>query len=330
MEKAKFTIGVDVSRNTLDIYCIEVKRHIQISNNTAGFILFRSFCKQHNIALHEAIVVLEYTGGYEYKWLQFCQSKNIAYVRIPGLAIKRSLGIVRGKNDKIDAARIAQYGDEKYKSICAEKPVNTSILKLKDLLGFRKKLVRENAGYKAQIKERMHMYEVGKDDFIIRTLNKKLHSNIKEIAATEKLLLQQVQSDKEILNNFLLLKSIKGIGNINALMTIVFTENFSSFTSARSYAVYVGVIPFDYSSGTSLKGKKRVSPIANKELKQELNQAARASIQYDKELQEYAVRKLQTKPYGIVLNNVKFKLILRMFSVVKRGEKYVDKYESAA
>ena len=74
--------------------------------------------------------------------------------------------------------------------------------------------------------------------------------------------------------NFTLITSIKGIGKVNGLMTIAYTENFTSFTNPRSYAVYVGVIPFDHSSGTSIRGRKRVSHIANKELKQELNQAA--------------------------------------------------------
>ncbi len=109
-------------------------------------------------------------------------------------------------------------------------------------------------------------------------------------------------------------------------MTIAFTENFTSFTNPRSYAVYVGVIPFDHSSGTSIRGKKRVSPIANKELKQELNQAAKSAIQWDKEMKDYANKKLLSKHYGIVLNNVKFKLIFIMFAVIKRGEKYVDNY----
>jgi transposase len=73
-----------------------------------------------------------------------------------------------------------------------------------------------------------------------------------------------------------------------------------------------------------------VSNISCKELKQELNQAAKSAIQWDKEMQEYANKKLLTKHYGIVLNNVKFKLILRMFAVVKRGENYVDNYNKAA
>jgi len=330
MQKAQFTIGVDVSRNTLDIYCIEVGRHITIDNNSIGFKSFQSFCHSYGIDISQAIIVLEYTGGYEYKWLQYCQAKSIAYVRLPGLAIKRSLGITRGKNDKVDAMRIAQYADEKYKLLFPQKPVNKCILQLKELLNFRKKLVRENAGYKATIKERQHMYEVKGKDFIIATLIKKQKINEKLIEKTEAMIADVIAADNSLYTNYMLLKSIKGIGNVNAWMTIAYTENFTSFINARSYAVYVGVIPFDYSSGTSLRGRKKVSHVANKELKQELNQAAKAAIQWDPEIKAYAERKLKNKHYGIVLNNVKFKLILRMFAIVKRGENYVDNYTKAA
>jgi transposase len=64
-------------------------------------------------------------------------------------------------------------------------------------------------------------------------------------------------------------------------MTLAYTENFTSFTDPRRYAVFAGVIPFDQSSGTSINGKKRVSHLANKELKQELNQAMKAAIAHD-------------------------------------------------
>jgi hypothetical protein len=89
-------------------------------------------------------------------------------------------------------------------------------------------------------------------------------------------------------------------------------------------------VPFDHSSGTSLNRRKKVSSLANKELKQELNQAARIAIEWNKDLKQYAENKLKSKPYKVVLNNVKFKLILRMFSLVKRGAFYVDNYQLAA
>jgi transposase len=273
---------------------------------------------------------MEYTGGYEYKLIAFCEASSIPYARISGLEIKRSMGITRGKSDKVDAARIAQYGEEKHKTLQPTKPLNKNIIQLKETLGFRKRLVREIAGYKATLKERKHMYPDLKQDIICKTLESKIKETIKQIASLDAELLKIVAANEALKTNYELLTSIKGIGMVNALMTIAYTENFVCFSNPRSYAVYVGVVPFEYSSGSSIRGRKKVSSIANKELKQELNQAARSTIQWDKELQEYALKKMNSKCYNIVLNNLKFKLILRMFAVVKRGEKYVDNYKKAA
>src|SRR6185312_5489912 len=131
MKKWKFTLGVDVSKNTLDITCSELNEHIQIRNGSEGFIRFLKWCRRFDIDLKESFLVLEYTGGYEYKLLQFCESQTIVYARIPGLAIKNSMGITRGKNDKIDSFRIAQYGEEKYKSLQPSTLLNPAVLSLK-------------------------------------------------------------------------------------------------------------------------------------------------------------------------------------------------------
>jgi transposase len=87
-----------------------------------------------------------------------------------------------------------------------------------------------------------------------------------------------IAADELMKMNFTLITSIKGIGKVNALMTIAYAENFISFNNPRSYAVCVGVVPFEHTSGTSILGRKRVSQIANKELKQELNRAARNAM----------------------------------------------------
>lgn len=240
------------------------------------------------------------------------------------------MGITRGKNNKVDSARIAQYGEEKYKSLQPSKPLNTAIIKLKELLAFRKRLVRENAGYKSSIHEREHMYGKNRKDIVVKSLQPKLKANSKIIEILEAEMMQIVMQDEEMHLNFTLITSIKGIGKVNGLITIAYTENFSSYSNPRSYAVYVGVVPFDNSSGTSIRGRKRVSHIANKELKQKLNQAARSAMVWDKEMNSYAENKMKTKCYKIVLNNIKFKLILRMFAVVKKGEMYVDNYKKVA
>lgn len=330
MKKWEFIIGVDVSRNTLDIYCPQRKEHLQIQNGTEGFRVLLKWCKMNEINITNSIVVMEYTGGYEYKLIQFCEARKILFLRLPGLAIKRSLGITRGKNDRIDAMRIAQYAEEKQKTLTPSKPLDHTIIALKELLSFRKRVVRELAGYKATLTERRHIYPDQKQDFIIQQLEHKIKENEKSINQIEAALMRIVKTNQSIKTNYELLTSIKGIGMVNALSTIAYTENFTSFDNARSYAVYVGVIPFDYSSGTSIRGRKKVSHLANKELKQDLTQAAKSAMLHDKELKEYADKKLKEKEWGIVLNNIKFKLILRMFAVVKRQTKYVDNYNTAA
>jgi transposase len=330
MKTWNVVLGVDVSKKTIDICWAEQKLFVQVTNNSEGFSKFKKWCRDNRIELKETFIVLEYTGGYEYRFIQFCESQSIDYRRVPGLEIKKSMGMVRGKSDKADAYRISNYGGDRIKRLVPDKPLNKNILELKQLLSFRKRLVRERAGYQNTVKERKHMYELGNKDMIISTANKKIEANTKYIKQVEEKIIELIKSDGSMHLNYRIITSIKGIGPINGWMTIAYTENFTSFPDARHYAVYVGVIPFEHTSGTSIKGRRRTSNLAQKELKQELNQAAKAAIQHDPELRAYAERKLKNKEYGLILNNVKFKLILRMFSLVKRGEMYVEDYRRSA
>jgi transposase len=323
-------LGVDVSKKTLDICCAERRLPVRIDNNSEGFSKLKKWCKDNEIDLKETFIVLEYTGGYEYRFIQFCESQSIAYCRVPGLEIKQSLGMSRGKSDKADAYRIGRYGEEKIKRLEPARPLDNNIIELKKLLSFRKRLVREGAGYESTIKERKHMYGVTEQDTIICMAREKIKADKRYVKQLEEHIMGLIESNAAILLNYRIITSIKGIGPVNAWMTLAYTENFTSFPDGRHYAVFVGVVPFEHTSGTSIRGRRRVSHIAHKELKQELNMAARAAITHDPEISAYAERKLKNKEYGLVLNNVKLKLILRMFSLVKRGEMYVENYKRSA
>lgn len=326
-----FFIGIDVSKNTLDVYANEQKQHIKIENGSTGFKALNKWFKTNGIDQAEAIITFEHTGGYEFKLMQYLESKGIDYCRIPGLEIKNSMGMVRGKTDKVDAKRIAKYAYEKKESLKPSSPVNTAINELKALMNYRKKLVRESAGYKATISERISMYDVKKTDLMVSSLTKKIKDNDKLITQVEAQIFSLIKADKKMLLNYSLITSIKGIGKVNAIVTIVYTENFTKFDDARKYAVYCGIVPFDNSSGISINGRKKVSHLANKNVKQELNQAAKASMAHDEEIKAYAERlKARGKHYKVILNNIKFKLVLRMFAVVNKQEMYVEKYKNVA
>ncbi|CAN5264801.1 hypothetical protein BH09BAC6_BH09BAC6_29920 [soil metagenome] len=196
MKKWNVILGVDVSKLTLDICCAERNAHIKIDNCSKGFTVFKKWCKTNEINLKETLMVLEFTGGYEYRFLQFCESLSISYCRIPGLEIKKSLGMIRGKNDKADAFRIGRYGEEKSDKLIPSKPLDKNILTLKQLLSFRKRLVREKAGLESTVKERQHMYSQKKADTITRIARAKIKSGEQHIKQIEQEIMDIMKCDE--------------------------------------------------------------------------------------------------------------------------------------
>lgn len=145
------------------------------------------------------------------------------------------------------------------------------------------------------------------------------------IAAVEAEMKEVIAHEPALLHNYQLLLSIRGIGEVNAISTLVHTNNFEAFETARQYACYLGIAPFGNTSGTSVKGKPQVSHVGAKLLKADLSQAAKSAVVWDKELKSYYERKRKEgKAYGVVLNAVKFKLVCRMFAVVRRRTPFVD------
>jgi transposase len=171
--------------------------------------------------------------------------------------------------------------------------------------------------------------DLGKDT-IIKKLKQKLGFNEKIISKIEAGITKIIEANDGFKINYDLITRIKSVGKVNGWMPIAYTENFTSFPDGRTYAVYVGVTPFDHSSGISIKRRKRVSNLGNKKLKSAISQAAESAMQHGKEIRNYAERKLKEKDWVKVVNNVKFKLIFRMFAVIKRSLKSVDNYQVAA
>jgi transposase len=154
----------------------------------------------------------------------------------------------------------------------------------------------------------------------IKTLNASVRDCEKRIEA----LLKQ---DIALNTNYKLVSSVVGIGLVNAALILVATANFTLFDNPRKFGCYCGVVPFEHSSGSSVRGKTRVSKMANRHLKTKLTLAAQNAARFDPELKEYYQRKRsEGKNNWLVLNNVKNKLIHRIFAVVRNGQMYEKQY----
>lgn len=320
-------IGVDISKNTLDaaIYPAKDKKldFLHFDNTQKGLGEMLSWLKRRGVKPSEMVICAEHTGVYTNPLIAFVDKKGLALSLNSPLDIKHSMGIARGKNDAVDAGRIAEYAhNHRDKLRLYEKP-SEAIMKLQYLLTERRQYMRQRTAL-INLNSAMGKYETPE----ARTRNESaIHHCEKLVKKVEEQMMAVLCTDPDVKRNFDLVSSVKGIGLINAINTVVYTNNFKAFDTPRRYACYIGVAPFDHTSGTSVKGRTQVSKICRTQQKAELSMAARSAVIHDPGLKRYYQRKMKEKGggkdvHGIVLNAVKFKLILRMFAVVKSGQPY--------
>lgn len=321
--KARTIVGVDVSKLTLDSSVLPVDENAQVQNSKKGFKQWKRWVWRHKKTT-EVLVVMEHTGLYSHLFELFLQAEGIGYCKKPAAEIKQSIGLTRGKNDCIDARRIAQYGWLRREELMAEIYPVGLIIQLKDLLSYRNKLVRDRSGYKVRLKEEMETGRVKKTDFLYKEQQKDIAYLDKKIKMVEKEIFKLIKTDEAMNRNFLLLQTIKGVGRITAAYTIAVTENFVRFTDPRKFNCYAGLAPFDHQSGKSIRAKSRVSHLANKTIKCLLRLSAFVAVRYNQELKTYyETRVAEGKSKMSVLNIIGAKLVKTMFAVIKRQTPYV-------
>ena len=329
--KARTIIGVDVSKLKLDCVLLPGHKHLQITNDKKGFAQWLLWLKQHVTDRVTVLVLMEDTGHYTHLFELFLQHHRIGYVKKPAIEIKNSQGLIRGKSDPVDAARIAGYGWLRREDLSAQQYPTEVIMKLRDLLSYRDKLVRDRSGYKVRLKEGLATGRINKGDFLYREQVKDIVYFNKKIVQAEKQIWLLLKASAEVQKNFELLQTIKGVGKITATYIIAYTNNFTRFSDARRFNCYAGLAPFEHSSGKSIRGKSRVSNLANKHIKCVLRLAAFVSVRYNQELKQYYERRVKEgKSKMSVINIIGAKLISRMFAVVRKQTPYIEQLPNAA
>ena len=270
------------------------------------------------------MISFEDTGVYSLPLCCFFAETDQDYWMIPAIEIKRSKGVVRGKSDKSDSKEIAFYSKTHCHKLKLGKLPEKALMELRLLFAEREKIMKsikqfrttsENIGYLSK--------DVLKSTLKINAMTlKMLQQNL--VAVDEKM--QRILKENEPLKQQNeLIQSIPGIGTQTAIYLILITKAFQRFDNWRQLACYAGVAPFEYTSGSSIRRRTKVSPYADKKLKSLLNMCAMNAKKCDAELKLYYERKLEEgKSKMLVLNNIRAKLLGRVFAVINRGTVYVN------
>lgn len=324
MKNIENVIGVDVSKLKFDAWDYKTSMRQTFTNDVKGFTQLGKWVTKEKI-----FVCFENTGYYSLALAVFLAEQHIDFVMVSPLQIKRSLGLVRGKSDLIDAGQIARYGWLHREELQPTTIPAKIVLELSQMLHVREQLVKQKVAVENMLEAYTQLPGIGSKE-AVKLLKLQLKQTCQHIKKAEDAI-DHLTKQTDLAINYQLLCSIKGVGRILAAQIIVHTNNFESFNNWRQFACYAGLAPFQFQSGSSIKGRTKVHPIADKKLKRLFNMAALSGIQHDPELKLYFQRKVeQGKSKMCVLNAVRCKIAARAFSVVKRKTPYVPLCQFAA
>lgn len=326
--KKLFFVGIDISKRTFDVSYHNGSKPVYLGyfpNTEMGFKAMIAALKK--VTKHRKpgwFLCFENTGVYSKPLFSFLSLHNYPCREEMPLHLSRSLGVKRGKTDEIDSLDICQYAFEKRDSIEASQPLSDQMTRLRKALSYRDLIVRKRVSFELSLKDQ----KAGLDeDFyeLLNAENEKLIAHCNELIKKIDALIESIiAEDESSAFNHELAQSVIGIGPVISAFIIAYSNNYECFGDARAFCCYCAIAPFPFESGTSIKKKNRTSYMGHKKLKALLSNGASAAIRFDNEIKAYFDRKIgEGKAEGIVRNNVKNKLIHRVFAVIKRQTPYV-------
>jgi transposase len=322
--KKNWFVGIDVSKKWLDM-AIFVENsdlkgyiHTRVNNDKQGYHELLRWLKENGVDASTCTYGMEHTGFYSDGLQHFLDKKGCRYTMLEPAVIKHYPIQPREKNDRLDAAKIADYLYRFRDAIQLSRVPDKTMEELRKLHRERKFYVEDRVCYlnRRQV--------VDKDE--AKRLDKMIELLDKQIDTIEEKIRQIIQNDEALMENYLYLDSIKGIGFVNAVNAIVITQNFTVFKTAREYASYIGVAPHTKTSGTTVRWKPKPRKHCDLTAKADISQAAKIAVVHDVELKKFYERKCNGKDDADTvrkaMNAVKFKLVLRMFAVVRQKHAY--------
>ena len=326
----EFFVGIDVSKSALDIVVSDWKNahfHMRIDNRLAGLKSFSKRLQEEGIGRRQCLICLEHTGVYNLVALDYLHESGFALWLENPIQIKRSMGLVRGKNDRIDAARICEYAFRYQDKMRLWEPEREVITEIRHLSAMRRRLILAKNQLKVPVNE--------SNGRLAKRLQKELEALSlpaidkldKQIKQVDTAIRGVIKRDDTLRRLFELVTSVESVGPVLACEILVTSNEFKSFSNPKKYACYAGVVPFEHSSGSSIKGRNRVSKLSNQSLKKLLHMSAMSSVSREGELRDFYQRKVQEgKNKMSVLNAVRNKIIQRVFACVRDGRGYEKTY----
>jgi len=313
----KYVLGIDVSKDTLDVLllCEERQKFHQFTNNPTGFTELVTWL-ENNCASH-AHICLEATGKYSLPVAKHLYEACLRVSMVNPARIKyyRDSRMARNKTDRLDAFIIADFcrtqkphlwspSRPEVEELQEQTRYLTSLKKMRQQEKNRKSSGFESAFVHAQIQKLLEFIE-------------------QQITIIEAHIQEHICQHEDLRQQQQLLVTIPGVGKLTAAKLLAEIQDVERFHNAAQLAAYAGVTPQNYSSGTSVYKKPRMSKTGNVHLRNAIYMPTLVAKRFNPTIKVFCarlgeneknnrviigagMRKLLHVIYGVLKNKVPF------------------------
>jgi transposase len=329
----KQVAGIDVAQNELVVslgrvdqfLAKEVYTHKTFANKAPGFAALLVWVNKHSD--HEVTVryVMEATGVYHEKLAHYLSDQGLEVSIVLPNKISSYIKTLEIKTitDKTASQAICQFGLERALELW-QKPKKI-FRDLKQLTRERDQIVADRTMTKNQL--HAEQAEAFPNDRSIYRANQRIRLLNEQEREIKKEIAEFVKTDKELHKKINLITSISGIGALTAVITIAETNGFELIRSKKQLVSFAGLDVVGKDSGTSIKGKPRISKKGNRHLRKAMHMPSLNAIRTDERFKAIFVR-LVSK-HGIKMKAavaVQRKLLEMIYTIWKTGKPYDKEY----
>jgi len=304
-------LGIDIAKQKFDVVLLVEgrERHKVFENNEVGFAALMLWLGEQACSFHAC---MEATGGYGDDLALYLHAQGIVISLVNPLRIKAfgQSEMVRTKTDKVDAGVIARFCRSQ-----VPEPWQPSSPHMREL----RALVRRCAALKEMRVQELNRRAQGTaSSRVAHSMEQTIELLNGEIKAISEAVLTLIKADDTLCRNHQLLVSIPGLGVQSAAILLAEIPDFSVFGHNKQITAFVGLNPQERSSGSSVRGRARISKVGNARVRAILYMCALSARRHNPILKTFAERlKESGKAPKVVLVAVARKLLVIAYGVMK-------------
>ena len=319
MQSIKNYVGIDISKATFDVAIPsgDKYKYYQFSNDVKGF--------KNLLSLLSAVnqVVMEASGPYYLRLAYFLYEHSIMVSVINPLVIRRfcQMRLSRTKTDRKDASMIAEYG--KMENPSNWQPDQDYVMELRQLQATRDLLDKHRTSLLRQ-QEAFNQLPISSSEAnkAIKQTIASIEKQILNIEAKMQQLIKQYHGSM-----YKQLQTIPELGKKTTLLLIVLSGGFTKFDNAKQLSSYIGICPRIFESGTSIKGRSRITKMGMSRIRAMLYLCAWSAKKCNQKCKEMYDRLIENgKSRRLALMAVANKLIKQAFAIATKQTNYQLNY----